>query len=65
MTGASGFIASHIVQQLQQAGYAVRGTVRSLENETKIQHLKELCSDPAHELELVEAELENEESWKR
>eukprot|EP00057_Strongylocentrotus_purpuratus_P027714 XP_011682188.1 PREDICTED: dihydroflavonol-4-reductase [Strongylocentrotus purpuratus] len=64
VTGASGYIASHIVQQLQEAGYAVRGTVRSLTNEARFQHLKELCPDAAHELELLGAELENEESWK-
>lgn len=29
VTGANGFIASHIVDQLLQAGYHVRGTVRS------------------------------------
>jgi len=30
VTGASGFIASRIVDQLLAAGYLVRGTVRSL-----------------------------------
>lgn len=29
VTGANGFIASHIVDQLLLAGYKVRGTVRS------------------------------------
>ncbi|XP_071479830.1 uncharacterized protein [Diadema antillarum] len=64
VTGASGYIAAHIVQQLQEEGCAVRGTVRSLANEARIKHLKGLCPDAAHELELVEADLENEESWK-
>ncbi|XP_063967060.1 uncharacterized protein LOC129279427 [Lytechinus pictus] len=64
VTGASGYIASHIVQQLLERDYAVRGTVRSLGNEARIQHLKELCPDATHKLELVEADLENEESWK-
>jgi uncharacterized protein YbjT (DUF2867 family) len=31
VTGASGFIATHIVDQLLLAGYHVRGTVRSKE----------------------------------
>jgi len=30
VTGANGYIASHTVDQLLQAGYRVRGTVRSL-----------------------------------
>lgn len=31
VTGVNGFIASHVVDQLLQAGYRVRGSVRSLE----------------------------------
>ena len=65
VTGASGFIATHIVQQLQQAGYKVRGTVRSLKNETKVKHLKNLCPDAEHALELVEADLMHQECWAR
>ncbi|XP_030849980.1 dihydroflavonol 4-reductase [Strongylocentrotus purpuratus] len=64
VTGASGYIATHIVQQLQQAGYKVRGTVRSLTNPKKVGPLKELCPNAAHELELVEADLTNEACWK-
>ena len=30
LTGASGYIAKHIAQQLLEAGYHVRGTVRDL-----------------------------------
>ena len=65
VTGASGYIASHVIQQLQQAGYKVRGSVRNLKDETKTKHIKGLCEDAAHEVELVEAELQNAESWKR
>lgn len=64
VTGASGYIATHIVQQLQEAGYKVRGTVRSLTNPKKVGPLKELCPNAAHELELVEADLTNEACWK-
>ncbi|CAH1782169.1 unnamed protein product, partial [Owenia fusiformis] len=64
VTGASGFIASHIIKQLQTSGYRVRGTVRSLENEAKIKPLKELCPDAEHQLELVEADLLKPETWE-
>ena len=40
VTGASGFIAAHIIQQLQKEGYRVRGTVRSLKNEVKSKPLR-------------------------
>ena len=65
VTGASGFIATHIVQQLLVKGKVkVRGTVRSLKNEEKIKPLQEMVPDATYPLELVEADLMNEESWK-
>jgi len=37
VTGATGYIAMHVVQQLLQGGgYRVRGTVRSLKNNAKV-----------------------------
>jgi len=65
VTGASGYIATHVVQQLQQLGHQVRGTVRSLENEVKVQPLRNLCPDAKYPLELVEADLLDEESLER
>ncbi len=63
VTGASGYIATHIVKMLLELGYKVRGTVRSLKDEKKISPLKKLVINPKHELELVEADLLNESSW--
>ena len=39
VTGANGFIASHVADQLMQAGYRVRGTSRDT---TKTQWIQEL-----------------------
>ncbi|XP_071498585.1 uncharacterized protein [Diadema antillarum] len=64
VTGSSGYIATHIVKQLLEAGYKVRGTVRSLSNSKKVTPLKELCPNAAHKLELVEADLVKDEGWK-
>lgn len=61
VTGASGYIAAHIVKQLLDKGYRVRGTVRSLKNPKKVDPLYKL-SDKG-KLELVEADLMNESSW--
>ena len=64
VTGASGYIAAHIVQQLLQLDYRVRGTVRNLNNAAKIDSLRQLCPDSLYPLELVEADLLDAESWK-
>ena len=63
VTGATGYIATHIVQQLLQAGYRVRGTVRSLKNEEKVKPLYELCPEANDKLELVECNLLDENCW--
>ena len=64
VTGAGGYIATHVIQQLLSAGnYRVRGTVRSLQNEEKVKALKELVPDAKYPLDLCEADLEKKESW--
>lgn len=65
VTGASGFLASHIVLQLLERGeFMVRGTVRSLKNDKKVAPLRNLRPENGkYELELVEADLTNKESW--
>ena len=65
MTGASGYLATHVVQQLQAAGYKVRGTVRSLKNDDKVAPLRQLCPDAKYPIELVEADLLNPDSWDK
>ena len=65
VTGASGFIASHIIHQLLTKGQVrVRGTVRSLKKEDKVKPLREMVPDATYPLELVEADLNDEDSWK-
>ncbi|XP_067142568.1 uncharacterized protein [Centruroides vittatus] len=64
VTGASGYIAAHIIKLLLEEEYRVRGTVRSLQNEQKVKPLQELCPDARYPLELVEADLTNPDCWK-
>jgi len=64
VTGASGFVASHVCKTLLELGAKVRGTVRSLQNEDRIGFLRNLVENPKHNIELVEADLLKEESWK-
>jgi uncharacterized protein YbjT (DUF2867 family) len=42
VTGATGFIASHVINQLLQRGYKVVGTVRNLANKDKYAFLFDL-----------------------
>lgn len=56
VTGASGFIASHIVRELLERGYTVRGTVRSVADITKTDFLAALPG-AQERLTLVEADL--------
>ena len=64
VTGASGYIAGHIIQQLLQNGYNVRGTVRSLkDHKTKYKQLYDLQNENTGKLELVEANLLSDDKW--
>lgn len=65
VTGASGFVASHLVQQLLQKGYNVRGTVRSVANKDKTAHLTALADSLPGTLELCEADLLKQGSFDK
>lgn len=56
VTGATGFIASHIIQRLLAGGQRVRGTVRSLRKPGDIDRLRELPG-ARERLDLVESDL--------
>ena len=48
VTGASGFIASHIVRICLERGHKVRACVRDPSDETKTEHLRALSGAEAH-----------------
>ena len=63
ITGISGYLGSHVcLLYLQSGEYNVRGTVRSKTNEKKIEPLRKAFGDLFDQLELVEADLLDEES---
>mmetsp|Transcript_8698 Transcript_8698/g.12684 ORF Transcript_8698/g.12684 Transcript_8698/m.12684 type:complete len:141 (+) Transcript_8698:141-563(+) len=63
VTGASGFIASHIVKQLLEKGYTVHGTVRDASNAAKTAHLTGLPG-ASERLKLFSAGLLDQGAYK-
>jgi dihydroflavonol-4-reductase len=62
VTGATGFIAGHCVEELLAHGYAVRGTVRNLKT-ADVAHLRAIADRTGGSLEFVEARLDADEGW--
>jgi nucleoside-diphosphate-sugar epimerase len=65
VTGGSGFVGSHLVEQLLERGYRVNTTVRSLANASKVAPLLEMQGRFPGRLELFEADLLAEGSFDR
>lgn len=63
VTGATGYLASHLIKLLLQKDYKVRGTIRSLANKDKYQFLYDLVPSKKDNLTLVEADLTTKSSW--
>ncbi|WP_250458434.1 NAD-dependent epimerase/dehydratase family protein [Microbulbifer litoralis] len=57
VTGASGYLASWVVEYLLREGLEVHGTVRNLHDRDKIEHLLELAAEYPQKLKLFEADL--------
>ena len=64
VTGASGYIASWLVKYLLEDGYTVHGTVKSLDNKKKVEHLNKIAEESVGELKLFEADLLKEGSFE-
>lgn len=62
VTGATGFIAGHCIEELLNHGYAVRGTVRHRAT-ADVAHLYEVAERTGGSLELVEARLDTDAGW--
>ncbi len=64
VTGGSGFIGSHIILQLLDAGYTVRATVRHLSREPQVRALlREGGATEESQLTFVAANLEEDRGW--
>ncbi|WP_036966775.1 NAD-dependent epimerase/dehydratase family protein, partial [Promicromonospora kroppenstedtii] len=63
VTGATGFIAGHAIEELLRNGHEVRGTVRSLRDPARVVHLHRVAGAVGGRLELVEADLSRDDGW--
>ncbi|HWU65337.1 MAG TPA: NAD-dependent epimerase/dehydratase family protein [Ensifer sp.] len=63
VTGGSGFVASHLVLQLLEAGATVHATVRSVRNSAKLRPLTDMQTRFPNRLKLFEADLLAEGSF--
>ena len=61
VTGASGFVASHCIQQLLWQGHKVRGTLRTLSKET---YLRKALGEVGDRLSFVQADLQSDQGWE-
>ena len=57
VTGASGYLGSWVAREFLSEGWRVIGSVRSVKNEEKVAHLKEMQETYPDHLELIEGDL--------
>jgi nucleoside-diphosphate-sugar epimerase len=63
VTGATGYVAGHIVRELLEHGLTVHAAVRSPENESKIAHLVHLANEIGGSIKFFKADLLDKGSY--
>ncbi len=64
VTGGSGFVGVHCIDQLLRAGYRVRTTVRSLKREADVRAMLKVAGSPHQDaLSFVAADLSSDAGW--
>ena len=64
VTGASGFIALHCIEQLLGEGHEVRGTVRLLSRQAELEGALQAAGRDTSQFSLFEADLTKEDGWE-
>ena len=63
VTGASGFVAQHLILQLLARGHSVRGTLRSLKRADEVRSVLAKFDPRAKDIAFVEADLSSDAGW--
>ncbi len=63
VTGVSGFLGGHVALTLLKAGYAVRGSIRSLDRSAKVQATLARAGGDISRLDFVALDLLGDEGW--
>jgi dihydroflavonol-4-reductase len=63
VTGCSGFVGGHVTLQLLNAGYRVRGSLRSLSRADKVKHELAAAGADTTALEFVQLDLLDDAGW--
>lgn len=63
VTGASGFVAQHLILQLLAKGHSVRGTLRSMKRAEEVRGVLAKHDARAKDIEFVEADLSSDAGW--
>ena len=64
VTGISGFLGGHVALQLLEAGYHVRGSVRTLANADHVTRVLQQAGADVSRLDIIELDLLNDAGWK-
>ena len=65
VTGGSGFVGTHVILQLANAGHQVNTTVRNLNRESAVRAmLKAGGQEPGESLAFFAADLESDAGWR-
>lgn len=65
VTGATGYVAGHLVRQLLAAGVTVHAAVRDTQRESKIRHLNEMAGRLPGDIRYFEADLLDDGSYAK
>lgn len=64
VTGGSGFVALHVIQQLLSRGYKVRATLRSLKKKYKVREALKIGNiNSLDKLQFAETDLSSDDNW--